>query len=93
VIRHAILFIVGVSMSYALMYFGHEIGEGMKAQAESAVKVERLKAIQSMYDAIPWEARIEAKNNLLLAVCKKSKTKLCREIQDSFNSGQKVAAK
>jgi hypothetical protein len=86
--KPTIRLLIALVLSLAWTYTGFQIGEGMKAQAETSVRVERLKAIQSMYAAIPWETKIEAKNVLLQAVCKKQKTKLCREIQDSFNSGQ-----
>lgn len=87
-------FLIGCSfVALGLISLGTSYRIGKIAEADSLVKVERLKAIQSMYEAIPWELKIEAKNTLLQAACKKQKTKICREIQDSFNSGQRVAAK
>lgn len=87
-------FLFGCAMvALGLISHGTSYRIGKIAEADSLVKVERLKAIQSMYEAIPWELKIEAKNVQLQAACKKQKTKVCREIQDSFNSGQKVAAK
>lgn len=68
---------------------------GYSLQVKSANELETAKyyywaassrTAGEMYKSIPWENKIEAKNNLLLAVCKKQKTKLCREIQNEFLS-------
>lgn len=84
-------------LAYALWHLGESYKFGKLVEASAAMDVaeqnavaESLRAIQEMHKSIPFEAQIEAKNNLLLAVCKKQKTRLCKEIQDGFNKPQIV---
>lgn len=89
-----LLFLSCLSIAYGHIYFGNSLQVKSRNELEAAKYyywTASTRTAQEMYASIPWEAKIEAKNNLLLAVCKKQKTKLCKEIQDGFNNSGKIA--
>lgn len=76
-----------------LVQLGYYHRQAKAVEAQGIVLASSFKAIEAMHQSIPWEDRIKRKNELLQAVCKRQKTKLCTTILDDFVKDQRLAGR
>lgn len=82
-----------LTLAASITQAGFYYREGKAVEAHGLVIAASFESIEAMHKSIPWEDRVKRQNDLLLAVCKKQKTKLCKDILDDFARRQQVAGR